>query len=207
MRRVLFVLLGVLVVAVPARGQSLWIEKGDRGVEVSAGWSVGPDANGLETIFGMSLDGRTDVGIGLSRYTLDLGAFKSSWTEYAPYVKFFAVQEEDGAPVSLSLDAQLFVGNYDGDDSGRYLELGPTVYKALRVNDRFAIYPFAGFRFVAESYTFGGFNETARYLARDFGLHFTTPVNDRWFVRGTIEESSFRRETYRAARIALVGRL
>jgi hypothetical protein len=208
MRRVLLVLIVAITAAVPAGAQSLWIEKGERGAEAGVGWSVGPFSNGVETIFGMSLDGRTDVGIWISRYTVDLGAFDSSFTEYAPYVKYFAIQEEDGAPVGLSLDAQLFIGRFDPGDSGRYLQLGPTIYKSFRLNDRLSLYPFAGFKFVTESYTFGGGpTETAQYLTREFGLHFTTPINDRWFFRATADERSFRRETYRAARVAVVGRL
>jgi hypothetical protein len=208
MRRVSFVLLLALAVAAPVQAQSLFIEKGERGVEAGVGWSVGPFSTGVETILGMSLDGRTDVGIWISRYTLDLGAFDTSFTEYAPYVKFFAIQEEDGAPIGLSLDAQLFIGNYDQGDSGRYLQLGPTIYKAFRLNDRISLHPFAGFKFVTESYRFGGGpTETAQYLTREFGLHFTTPINDRWFFRATADERSFRRETYRAARVAVVGRL
>lgn len=207
MLRVAFVLV-VLAAAVPVQAQSLFTEKGDRAVEASVGWSVGPASNGVETILGMSLDGRTDVGIWISRYTLDFGGgFKTSFLEYAPYVKYFGIQEEDGAPVSLSLDAQLFIGDYDPGESGRYIQLGPTIYKAFRLNDRLSMYPFAGFAYVAESYTFGGETERAQYLTRDFGIDFTTPVNDRWFMKFTAEERSFRRETYRAARIALVGRL
>lgn len=113
MLRVAFVLV-VLAVAGPVQAQSLFTEKGDRAVEASVGWSVGPASNGVETILGMSLDGRTDVGVWISRYTLDFGGgFKTSFMEF----------------------------------------------------------------------------------------------NDRWFMKFTAEERSFRRETYRSARIAIVGRL
>lgn len=208
-RVVVFGLLMGLAAAVPGQAQSLFVEQGYRGAEAGIGWSVGPSSTGVEAIFGVSVDGRTDVGIWISRYTVDLGGgLEASWREYAPYVKYFAVEEENGAPLSLSLDAQLFLADYATDDSGRYIQLGPTVYKAFRMTDRLSLYPFAGFKFVAESYSFGGGDsETAQYLTREFGLHFTSPFTDRWFVKGTIDERSFRRETYRAARIAVVGRL
>lgn len=208
MLRIAFLLI-LLAAAAPAGAQSLFIEQGSRGAEASLGWSTGPASHGVEAILGVSLDGRTDVGFWISRYTLDLGdGDESSFREFAPYVKFFAIQEEDGAPVGLSLNAQLFLGDYASGDSGRYLQLGPTIYKAFRLNRRFSMYPFAGFAFVAESYQSGdGPTEHARYLSRDFGIHFTTPIDDRWFLKLTAEERSFRRETYRSARIALVGRL
>jgi hypothetical protein len=205
-----FVVLFVALSALPARGQSLFIEQGYRGGELGIGWSTGPSSDGVEGIFGVSVDGRTDVGLWINRYTVDLGGGNElSFKEYAPFVKFFAIEEENGAPVSLSIDAQIFFADYEEEgDSGRYLQAGPTVYKRFRVNDRLSIYPFAGFKFVSESYEFGGGPaETDRYLTRDFGLHFTTPIDERWFVKATAEERSFRRETYRSVRIAVVGRL
>jgi len=68
--------------------------------------------------------------------------------------------------------------------------------------------PFAGFAFVAESYTFGGGDaDRAQYLTRDFGLHFTTAMDRPWVLRLTVAEQSFRRETYRGARLAVIRRL
>jgi hypothetical protein len=204
-----FVLLLTIGIAVPASAQSLFTDRGSRAVEGSVGWSVGPSSNGVETHISVSLDGRTDVGLGISRYTLtfDDGS-KSSFNEYAPFTRIFLVEEESGAPLSLSLGAQLFVGDYGPGDSGKYVQAGPTIYKAFKLSDRFTVYPFAGFAFVAESYRFGGGpTENAQYLTREFGLHVLTPVNDRWLVRMSVVEQSFRRETYRGARIALIGRL
>lgn len=196
-----------LLAAAPAAAQSLFVEQGYRGGEVGIGWAVGPSSNGVEGIFGVSLDGRTDVGIWINRYSYDLpGGGDVSFRELAPFVKFFAIEEENGAPVSLSLDAQLFFADYENDDSGRYLQAGPTVYKAFRLNDKLSLYPFAGFKFISESFTpAGGESQGERYLARDFGLVFTTPIDDRWMLKGIAEERSFRRETYRSVRIALVG--
>jgi hypothetical protein len=41
---------------------------------------------------------------------------------------------------------------------------------------------------------------------RDFGLHFTTGVDRPWLLRLTVLEQSFRRETYRGARAAVLRR-
>lgn len=204
--RALVCLAGQLLAA-PVAAQSLLVEQGYRGGELGVGWSVGPSSSGVEGIVGVSLDGRTDVGIWISRHSIDLpGGGELSLRELAPFVKFFAIEEENGAPVSVSLDAQLLFADYDGDDSGRYFQAGPTVYRAFRLRDRLSLYPFAGFKFISESFTpAGGDGGGDRYLARDFGLIFTTPIDVRWVLKATAEERSFRRETHRSARVALVG--
>ena len=55
--------------AVPASAQSLYMKKGEKAVEGSLGWSVGPSSNGTEGVVSASVDGRVDVGISLARYT------------------------------------------------------------------------------------------------------------------------------------------
>ena len=195
--------------AAPAAGQSLHLGQGDRAVEITAGWSVGPSSTGIELTAGASLDGRIDVGLMAARYTYTFDdGFESRFSEYAPYVRFFAIKEQNGAPVSLSFNAQIFVDDYEAEgDSGKYVQIGTTAYKQLKLTDRFSIIPFAGFAFVAESYAFGGEDaERAQYLTRDFGLHFTTDSSRPWFARATLSEQSFRRETYRGARVAVIRR-
>lgn len=199
----------LLALTAPASAQSLHLAHGERAVELTAGWSVGPSSNGLELTAGASLDGRIDVGLMFARYTytFDDGS-ESTFSEYAPFVRFFAFKEQEGAPVSVSFNGQVFVDDYEADeDSGKYLQIGTTVYKELKLSDRFSLIPYAGFGFVAESYSFGGGEaERARYLTRDFGLHFTTDTTRVWFGRVTLAEQSFRRETYRGARATLVRR-
>ena len=202
--------LSLMAGATPALAQSLHLPAGTNGVEVSAGWSVGPSSNGIETFVGASLGGKVDLGVQLSHYTLtfDDGG-TSSWEDYAPLVRWFPVKEQDGAPVSLSVSGQFFIDDYESDeDSGKFVQIGPTVYKAFTLKNGWAITPFAGFGFVAESYSFGGGPaDNAQYLTRDFGLHFTSPADRAWLVRFTLLDQSFRRETYRGARVALIRRM
>ena len=200
----------VMLLAVPAAAQSLYLQPGERAIEVSSGWSVGPSSNGLESYASVSLDGRIDLGLGFNRYkiTFDDGS-DSSFNEYAPFARYFLVkQAESGAPVSLSVNAQAFFDDYPlAGDSGKFIQIGTTVYKALKLTDRFEMQPYVGFAFVAESYAFGGEEaETARYLTRDIGLHFTTATDQPWIWRATLLEQSFRRETYRALRVAGIRR-
>lgn len=198
-----------LTAAASANAQSLYLAHGDRAAEATAGWSVGPSSNGLELTAGISLDGRTDVGLTYGRYTYTFDdGFKSTFGEYAPFVRFFAFKEQHGSPVSLSLNAQIFLDDYSAEgDSGKYIQAGTTVYKQFALSRRFSLQPYVGFAFVAESYAFGGGPaERARYLTRDLGLHVTTATDRPWIVRVTLAEQSFRRETYRGARIGLIRR-
>lgn len=79
---------------------------------------------------------------------------------------------------------------------------------SLKIADRWSVQPFVGFGFVAESYAFGGGPaQRAQHLTRGLGLHFTTPTGRPWFVRLTLAEQGFRRETYRGARVSVVRRL
>jgi hypothetical protein len=189
-----------------AWSQSLYLDEGKRGVEASVGWSVGPSSKGVETFVSASPNGRVDVGVGISRYTFtfDDGS-KSSYTEYAPLVRYFLTKEQNGAAVSLAASAQYFHDDYGTSDTGKYVQAGLTAYKSLKLSEQFGIQPFIGFAFVAESYGFGGEPpERAQYLTRDLGLHFTTRLDRPWVLRMTLIDQSFRRETYRGARVAIM---
>ena len=156
-------------------------------------------------------DGKVDVGLMIARYTytFDDGS-ESTFNEYTPFVRFFPIKEGDngGPPVSLSINGQVFIDDYSTPDTGRYAQVGTTVYKNLKLSDGFAIQPYLGFAFVAESYSFGGAPaERAQYLTRDIGLHLTSAPQRPWILRLTLAEQSFRRETYRAARVSVIRRL
>jgi hypothetical protein len=209
MHRVCCVLLFLAASVLPASAQSLYIPDGYRAVEVSAGWSTGPFSKGIETHAGVSLDGRWDVGVGIARYTYTFDdGFESTFSEFSPFARYFVLKQADGGPpVSLAVHGQLFVDDYSTDDSGKYVQVGTTVYRNLKLTERFALQPFVGFAFVAESYRFGdGQAERAQYLTRDLGLHFTTAVDRPWILRATLAEQSFRRETYRGARVSAIRR-
>jgi hypothetical protein len=63
-------------------------------------------------------------------------------------------------------------------DSGKYVQIGSTLYKQFELPNQMLVHPFIGFGFVAESYAFGGGPaERAQYLTRDIGVHFTTAVS------------------------------
>jgi hypothetical protein len=204
-------LCGLMTIAPPLCAQSLYLNEGERAIDAGVAWSVGPSSNGTEVVVSVSPTSRVDLGLMIARYTytFDDGS-KSTFKEFAPFVRFFPVKEtQDGAPVSVAVSGQVFVDDYSAEgDSGKYVQLGTTVYKNFALSSRFALQPFVGFAFVAESYAFGGgAPDRAQYLTRDIGLHFTTATDQPWFFRMTVAEQSFRRETYRGARIAVVRRL
>ena len=200
----------VVSLAAPLHAQSLYLNPGQHAVEGGVAWSVGPSSTGVEFLASANVTDRVDVGLVIARYTFTFeDDSTSTFNEYAPFVRFFAVKEQDGAPVSLGFSGQVFLDHYSAEgDSGKYVQLGTAVYKKFELTSRYAVQPFVGFAFVAESYAFGGAPaERAQYLTRDIGLHFTTATDRRWFFKATLIEQSFRRETYRGARLSVIRRL
>jgi hypothetical protein len=192
-----------------ASAQSLFIMQGERAAEGSAGWSVGPFSNGIETQVSGSLDGRWDVAFGFNRYSADLGGDDdTTFTEWSPSVRYFLFKENDDAtPVSFAAHAAFFQDNYEGGDEGWYVLLGGQLFKRFELAETLALYPYVGFSLAGESFSFGGADaEGAVYLTRQFGVYALLPVSADAWVRISAEEQAFRRETYRAARIAFVRR-
>jgi hypothetical protein len=192
-----------------AGAQSLFVLQGQRAGEGSIAWSVGPFSNGIEIHGGGSLDGRWDVGFGINRYDVDLGgADDSTLTEWTPFVRYFLFKEaDDGTPVSLAARAQFVKDDFGGDDDGWYILAGGELYKKFTLTEDTALYPYVGFAFAGESYSFGGADpDRAVYLTRQFGVHGQLTLGPDAWIRVTVEEQSFRRETYRAARVAYVRR-
>jgi hypothetical protein len=200
----------VLVVCAPsASAQSLFILQGERAVEGSIGWSVGPFSNGVETHVAGSLDGRWDVGFAFNRYAADFGGDDdTTFTEWSPSVRYFLFKEDDDtAPVSLAAHAALFQDNYEGGDEGWYVLAGGQLFKKFGLSESVALFPYVGFSLAGESFSFGGADpERALYLTRQFGVHAQIALAPDAWLRVTAEEHAFRRETYRAARVAFVRR-
>lgn len=188
--------------------QSLFIKDGERAAEGSVAWSVGPSSNGVEVHGGASLDGRWDVGFGVNRYTFDVPGGDQTFREWTPFVRYLWFKEDDdGVPVSLAINGQYFRDDYEGDDEGWYALVGGTVSKRLTLSDKFALYPYLGFSVATESYTFADAGAArATYLTRQLGVHGWLTLTDGLWLRLTAEEHAFRRETYRAVRLAVVGR-
>jgi hypothetical protein len=209
MMRVCGILLVLCLAASSAAAQSLYLDKGETAVEGYAGWSTGPSSTGAEFLGSVGLHGTIDAGVGIAHYTVTLGdGSMSSFTEYAPLLRYFAVKQQSGAPISLSINGQVFFDDYGTSDKGKYGKFGTTVYRDVNVTDGFSLQPYVGFAFVAESYTFGDSPAAAaQYLTRDLGVHFTTAPKRPWVLKLTLEEQAFRQETYRAARISVIRRL
>jgi len=207
--RILVLISALLLTANQAGAQSLFILQGERAAEGSIAWSVGPFSNGIEFHGGGSLDGRWDVGFGVNRYDVDLGgADDTTLTEWSPFVRYFLFKEaDDGTPVTLAARAQYVKDDFGGDDEGWYVLAGGELYKKLALSDTIAVYPYVGFSLAGESFALGGADpDRSIYLTRQFGVHGQLALGPDAWVRVTVEEQSFRRETYRAARVAYVRR-
>jgi hypothetical protein len=207
--RVVLATLLTLSMATSAASQSLFIAQGERAAEGSVGWSVGPFSNGVETQVAASLDGRWDVGFGFNRYSADFGGDDDTTiTEWSPSVRYFLFKENDDAvPVSFAAHAALFQDNYDSEDEGWYVLAGGQLFKRFALTETLALYPYVGFSLAGESTSFGGAEaERALYLTRQFGVHGMLMLRPDTWLRVTAEEHAFRRETYRAVRLAVVRR-
>jgi hypothetical protein len=200
--------IGVIDVSTAA-AQSLFILQGERAVEGSVGWSVGPFSNGVETQVGGSLDGRWDIAFGFNHYRADFGGDDdSTFTEWSPSVRYFMAKEvDDGTPLTFAAHAAFFRSSYDGEADGWYSLIGGQLFKRFDFTNAFAMYPYVGFALAAESYALGGADsERSVYLTRQFGVHTVIALGADTWVRVVVEEHGSRRETYRGARAALVRR-
>jgi hypothetical protein len=198
------------LVSADAGAQSLFVAQGEWAAEGSAAWSVGPFSQGVELHGALSLGGRLDVGFGVNRYDADFGGgADTTFTEWTPFVRYFWFKEgDDGVPVSFAGHAQYFRDDYGGEDGGWYVLAGADVFKKLPLTDGFALYPYVGFSVAGESFQFGDATaDTSVYLTRQFGVHAMVALGANGWMRFTVEEHSFRRETFRAARIAYVKKL
>lgn len=193
--------------ATHAQAQSLFIAQGEHAAEGSIAWSVGPFSQGVETHGAVSINGRWDVGFGVNRYDVDFGGgADSGFTEWTPFVRYFWFKEgNDGAPVSVASHAQYVHDDYSGIGKGWYVLGGANVFKKLKLSDGFALYPYLGFSVAAESFRSGGASaDRSAYLTRQLGAHAQFALGGSGWFRVTVEEHSFRRETFRAARVAYV---
>jgi len=207
MRLILLTLAIAGVLAGDVSAQSLFVAQDERAAEGSAGWSVGPFSQGIELHGAVSFGGRWDIGFGVNRYDVDFGGgADTTFTEWTPFVRYFWFKEaKDGPPVSVSSHAQYFHDDYGGVDKGWYVLAGADVFKKLALNDALALYPYVGFSVAAESFEFSGATaDQSVYLTRQFGVHTLVALGGRGWLRLTLEEHAFRRETFRAARVAYV---
>lgn len=202
--------LGVLALSIcPAQAQSLFIQQGEHGFDGSIAWSVGPFSQGVELHGAVSIDGRWDAGFGVHRYAADFGGpDDTTVVEWTPFVRYFAVKEDDdGMPVTLAFHGQFVRSTFEGGMDGWYALGGAQLVKKLLLVEGLAFYPFLGFSLAAESSAFdAGDPDRSVYITRQFGVHGQIAMGPDTWLRLTTEEHGFRRETYRAVRLALVHR-
>jgi len=201
----LLTLAAAVAFATGADAQSLFVAGGERASEASIGWSVGEFSQGVEVQGGASLRGRWDVAFGVNHYDADLGGRNdSTLTEWSPSARYFLFKEQDDqTPVSVAVHGQYVHDSYSGSGAGWYALLGGELFKKLALTDRFGLYPYLAFSLAADSVSFaGGEPDRSLYLTRQFGVHTQFGLGERAWLRFTVEEHSFRRETYRAARVA-----
>lgn len=209
MRTLGMLVLLLAVEAAAASAQSLHVTQGERAAEASLAWSVGPFSQGGEAHAGVSLDGRIDLGFGVNRYWLDVGGVSGDGlTELAPFARYYFFKEsDDQSPVTIAGRATFALDLYDGAADGWYALLGADVSKSWTFDEDFTLIPYINFSVAAESYGVDGAPaDRSFYLTRQFGVHALVTISEGLWFRVTAEEQSFRRESYRALRLALIRR-
>jgi hypothetical protein len=185
------------LLAPAAFAQSLFVSDGERAAEAAAAWTVGPSSTGWEGVAAVTLNGRVDLGVGVGRYTF-ASPGSDSYVERALLARYYLFKEEpDQAAASLALQGQYF-----RSDAGWYGLAGVTVSRRVPLGPALTLHPFLGFNYGGESNTIGD-GPPARevYLTRQFGVHALMPLGARSWLRVTLDEHAFRRETYRAVRL------
>lgn len=209
MRHALVIVVMAVLLVPRAAAQSLFVAQGERAVEGAIGWSVGPFSNGVEIQASASLDGRWDVGFGVNRFVADFGgADDTTLVEWSPSARYFLFKEQDDrTPVSFAVQGAWFQSHYEGGSDDWYAVAGGQLFKRLVLGEGLSLFPYVGFALAAESSAFGGGPATrALYLTRQFGVHGLVTLGADTWLRITAEEQAFRRETFRAARVAYVRR-
>jgi len=157
MRRVTHVIgtLAALVIAAgtasPAAAQSELVSDGTNAVFFHAGGGTGSDINDINGLLGVTLNGRYDIGTGVSRSTFD-GADDLSSLEFSPFASATLVKQNKTTPVSFAVNAGYRNMSFSADsfdDSGVEMSasgfnFGGTLHMALPAGTNLRVIPDAG---------------------------------------------------------------
>jgi len=199
--------LGLLLAAAPLAGQSLNLQRGQHGIEATAGWSTSDTNGGFEGYVAAGIGGIVDIGVGMLRFdeTYDSGA---GYDEIAPFARLFVLKQGDrGSPISVALLAQFYLDEYDDGSEADYIQVGPTFYHSMKVSDALSITPFVGFAFMTENFEQAGGTERTNFVQRDLGLQLSTRADRPWGLSATLIDQAYNTSTYRSIRLSLLRRL
>ena len=145
-------------------------------------------------------------GVGFNRYDADFGgADDTTLTEWS-FLRYFFKEDDDSTPVSFVAHAALFLDDYGGEDEGLGTRLPWSAFKKLRMSDGFSCTRSSGFHRRQSSFRLAVGTPSAPSTSHVNLGHGQIACGSNGWLRVTAEEHSFRRETFRAARVAYVRR-
>ena len=134
--------------------QGAFLERGQSGFGVSAGFSSNKDASGIGASAGYSISGVFDLGLSVARISLDqkLGGYDVSAIAFSPGITFHAVKQDSiGTPISVSLSAGYERDSYSSTAldqfrlslNGDYFSIGTSIYGNVYISPTTYVQPSA----------------------------------------------------------------
>jgi len=148
----------VFLLSTSIYGQGAYLERGQSGFGIGAGFLTNKDATTIGGTVGYSVSGIFDFGIGVDRVSFDqklLGEDLSA-TVISPSVTFYALKQNENLPISLALGAgydwQTY-SNYALDDNnedmtGGFFSVGGALFGYFKAPNSIRIHPSVGFSYV-----------------------------------------------------------
>lgn len=154
----LFTIIFISLFSVTVFGQGAFLEKGQSGFGIGAGFVTNKDVTGFGGIIGYSVSGILDFGVSLNRFNFDqklLGSDLSA-TVISPIVTFYALKQNEDIPFSFSIDASYDWQNYSNDVldnnnidmTGGFFSAGSSLFSNFRASSSMRIQPSISFSYV-----------------------------------------------------------
>jgi len=142
-----------------AFGQSRFLENGQNGAEISAGFGSGDNYTSLSAGFGYSFGAKFDIGLGVSRSSFDdevIGEDGSAM-EFSPFALVSLVRPTETSIVGVELSAAYGFGNFSSDGldflrwdmSSTAFDFGANLYLKLKSSPTLTVYPIVGVDYVS----------------------------------------------------------
>jgi len=146
------------VIIISAKAQSLFLEKGQNGFEISGGFSTNDDISGFSGGVGYSFSGVLDIGIYVGRFTFDQQFLEEDLnaTTISPLASYFIVKQDERIPVSFALNGSYQRGIYSNkalrdnniDMIAHSFSIGASLYSMFVASEAMKIQPSIGFNYI-----------------------------------------------------------
>ena len=180
-------------------GQGAYLERGQSGFGIGAGFSTNEDVTGIGGRVGYSVNGIFDFGIIVESFSFDqklLGADLSA-TVISPSITFYAIKQNDEIPLSFAIGAgydwQTYsndvLDDFNIDMTGGFFSVGGSLFGYFNASESFRIQPSIGFTYVTGEVKLedsNGNEETEKddttVFSLGLGLAFNTSPNNIFVI-------------------------